>query len=129
MREKNFLQIRECQAGVEDIFDKNHVAVFHGLIDVLSKADFAGRVPSACEFLRRAGTVAIAGDTDKVEGAIETNVAREIAEKNRSAFEHADEDDGLPGEITRDVGAHGGDALRNLFVRNQDLKLVHGEPY
>ena len=60
MREKLFLQECQGKAGVENVFHEDDILFLHGLIHIFAQAYFAGRIPSALEFLRRAGPVTVA---------------------------------------------------------------------
>ena len=58
---------------------------------------------------------------------VELDLAREVAEKNGRALEHAHEDDGLPVEVAGDLVRHFADAARNLIPGEQDSELrTHG---
>src|SRR5579862_4856329 len=126
VRHQQLLKNSQREAGVENIFDHDHVFIFHGLVDVLGQLYFASRIPSALEFLRRTGTVPVAGDADEIESGIEIDVPRQIEEKDRRAFQNADKNDRLPGKIFRDLRAQVGDPLGNFLARDQHLEFCHG---
>ena len=71
------------------------------------------------------GAISVAGNTDKVEGGIERNLSREVAQENRSAFENADEDEGLALEVARNLFSHLGDTLGYLFTGQQYFEFRH----
>ena len=85
---------------------------------------FTSGVPSALQFLRRAGTVAVARNSNEVEGCVEIEMSRQIGEKDRRTLQNADQDDGLSLEIFRDLRAQFGHTFGNILPRNQHLKLL-----
>ena len=106
------MQIIEGEAGVQNVFHQDHISIFHGLVHIFGQPHFAGRIPPELQFLRRAGTVAVAGDSDEVESRVELDLACQIAQKNGRALEHAHKNYGLPGKIASDLSAHRGHAMR-----------------
>src|SRR5579871_798680 len=84
--QKYLAQIRKSQAGVEDVFDDQHVFAFDGFIEVLDKFDRTGG----------ALTLAVARYGDEVKRCITLNGPREIREEESCTLEDADHDDLLP---------------------------------
>ena len=56
-------------------------------------------------------------------------LAGQIAEKDRGALQHAQKNHGLSGVIPVDFSAHFSDTLGDLFARNEDLQVSHGDSY
>src|SRR5205085_12396346 len=94
---------------------EDNVAIGDGLVKVFGEAHFP------------AGTraVAIAGDADEVEGGVELDVPRQVAEEDAGSLEHADKDDGLAGKIVGDLRPQLGNTLGDLLATEQDRKLGH----
>src|SRR6185437_16587145 len=99
--QENLAQVGESEAGVEDVFNDEDVLAFDWLVEVLYELDSA----------RGALAYAIARCGDKVECGVCLNGAREIDEKERSAFQHAHHDQLFAVQIAADLGAHLCDAL------------------
>jgi hypothetical protein len=95
----------------------------------LVRLHFAGRVPAALQFAGRAGTIPITRNPNEVEGRVELYLPRQIGQKNRRAFEHADKNDGLARKVLRDLLAQFGHALGDVLPRNQHLEFCHGVSY
>src|SRR5579875_163535 len=114
VREHELAEVAEGEAGIEDVFDEDDVLAFDGGVDVLDELDGAGADTGA----------AVAGDGDEVEGVVDGDGTGEVGEKDGCAFENADEDDGLTGVLDADLFADGGDALGDLFVREEDVHRV-----
>ena len=91
MLEKDFAQIGEGEAGVENVFDDEHIFAFDGLIEILDELDGAGG----------ALALAVAGDGDEVEGGVDLDGAGEVGEEYGCAFEHADHDQFFAIEVAR----------------------------
>jgi hypothetical protein len=62
------------------------------------------------------GAVSVTRNSDKVEGGIERNLTRKIAQKNGRAFENADKDNRLAAKIARNLFSQLGDSLGNGFA-------------
>ena len=56
-------------------------------------------------------------------------LAREIRQKRRGALQNSQEDHGLTGVIPVDFCAHFSHTLGDLFARNEDFQLSHGDSY
>ena len=127
VRAQNLLQESEREAGVEDVFDDDHVLAFQRVIDVFRKPDLAGGIPSVTELLVGSWAIPVAGNADEVKGRIQLYSPREIRQKNGSAFENAHEDDGFAFEVTGDLRAQFANLVRNLLSGDKDLQFRHGE--
>src|SRR5262245_50984635 len=112
MRRDKLLEVIECQTGIENILYQDHVFALQRFVDVFRQPNFA----------RALGAFAVAGDGDKVEARLDGELAREIAEKNRSAFEHTQQQHRFVAKVAADLRSHCGDACCDLFVRKKKLK-------
>ena len=88
------------------------------MIHVFGQADFAERIPGrvARRIFIGGGAVSVTRNSDKVEGGVERDLARQIAQENGRAFENADEDNRLAAKIARNLCSHLGDPLGNRFA-------------
>jgi hypothetical protein len=98
------------QAGVDDVFDDDHVAAFDARIEVFCQAYFAGR---------RSGG-AVAGTGDEVDADVAFGGADQIAEEQEGALEDADEVQ-LPGrQVVADFLGERMDASEQFVLIDQD---------
>lgn len=98
-------EIAQRKAGIEDIFDQDHVLALDRIIDVLDQ--FYGA--------RGDARAAVGADCHKVEGRVDLDGASEVREKDRRTFKDADEHDGPTSVVLRDLCAQGRDAVGNLL--------------
>ncbi len=89
---------------------------FDGVVDVFDEFDGSAGDASA----------AVAGDGDEVEGVVDLDGAGEVGEEDGSAFEDADEDDGLAFVVFGDLGADLAGAVGDLLFGDENLHLCCG---
>ena len=102
------LQIRQRQAGIDDVLDDDDVAVLQAAVDVFQHPHFA----------RRGGAAGIARHGDEVEGAGAGQRSHQIGQEEHRSFEHADEVELGVGRVAANLDGKLGDA---------GLKMVGGE--
>ncbi len=73
------------------------------LIHVFQQPDLARRIPAGLQFVGWAGAIAVTRDPDEIESRVEIDLPGQIGQEDRRALEHSDENDGLAGEIFRDL--------------------------
>ena len=114
--QKKLAQVREREAGVENILDYQHILPLDGVVKVLDELDRAG------------GTLplAVAGRCDKVEGCVNLNSSRKVGQKRRRALEDANHDQFLAAEVIGYLRAHFGDAFGDLLARKKNFKPLVG---
>src|ERR1019366_4931328 len=97
MRLHHLQNVVQRQPGVEDVFDQNYVSVGQRLIHVFGQTDFAQRIPRrvARRVFLGDGAVSVTRNTDEVEGGVERNLTRKVAQENGRAFENADKNNRL----------------------------------
>jgi len=103
-------EITESETGIEDVFDDDDVLALDGVVDVFDELDGA----------RGDAGAAVTGDSDEVEGGVDSDGAGEIGEEDGCAFENADEDDGLAGVVGGDLLAEGVNAVGDLRFGVED---------
>ena len=113
---KDLAQIRQGEAGIENVFDHEDVLAFDGLVEILDHLDGAGR----------ALAFAVAGDGDEIECGVGLNGARQIDEEKRRALEHADHDQLFAVEIAGDLCSHLGHAVGDLLAGVKDFESLKG---
>ena len=114
--QKDLAQIGEGEAGVENVFDDEHVLALDGLVEILDELDCAGG----------ALALAVAGDGDEVEGGVGLDGARKVDEEKRRALEHADHDQLFAVQVAGDLRAHFGDAFGDLLAGIKNFKALVG---
>ena len=113
---EEFAQVGEGEAGIEDIFDQQHVLAFNGCVEVFDELDCAGGTLS----------VAIAGGGDKVEGGVGLYGSGKIGKKERRTLEYADHYQLFAFYITGNLRAHLDHALGDLLAGIENLKALKG---
>src|ERR1700685_2537304 len=105
----------ERQPSIEDVFNQNHVAIGERLVEVFGQSDFAERIPCsmASGICQGSRAVAVTGNTDKVEGRVKRNLARQIAKEYGCTFQNAYKNDRLAVKISRNFFSEFGDPLGN----------------
>src|SRR6185312_2793469 len=116
MLEDEFAEKGNSEAGIEDVFDEDDVFSFGGVIEVLDEFDGSAGVL----------VLAVAGNGDKVEGAVDGDAASEIRKKDCRALEDSDEHDALPGEIGIDLATDFSGAAGDLLGGEQNRKILMG---
>src|SRR5579884_156702 len=106
----------ERKPGIENVFYNNNVFTFNRLVYVFDEPD------RAAGFL----ALAVAGDCNKIKCIVHSDVPRKVGEKNRRALQHAQQNDVLSRIILVNLAAQFGNALRNLFAAEKDLKGGRG---
>ena len=114
--QEELAQVGEREAGVENVFDDEHVLALDGLIEILDELDGA----------RGALALAVAGNGDEVEGRVGLDGARKVDEEKRGAFEHADHDQLFAVQVAGDLRAHLGDAIGDLLAGIENVKALGG---
>ena len=97
-RTKVVEEVRDREAGVDEILDEDDVAAAQIEVDVVEDAD-------------PPGVGRVAGDGDEVDGHLDRRQrARQVGEEDQRALQHAHEHDAV-GMVGRDLGRDAGDAL------------------
>src|SRR5713101_2083564 len=92
-RAENILQIRERQAGVDDVLDDDDVLAVEGRIEILEEPDFT-----------RAGrTARVAGQRHEVERHVSPHVPDEIRQKDEGTFQDGNQVNVI-GEVAPNLG-------------------------
>jgi hypothetical protein len=114
--EEELAQVREGEAGVEDVFDYEDILSLDGVVEIFDELDGAG------------GTLAfaVAGSGDKVEGGVDLNGPGQVCEKGRRALQDAYHDQLFPVEVVGDLCAYFSDALGNLLTGEKDFEALIG---
>src|SRR6478672_12005264 len=86
-------QVRQRQAGVDDVLHDEHVAAFDVDVEILEDPDDA----------RRIGRRAVARDRHEVDLAWNRQLSHQIGHEEHRALEDADEQEILAGVVGRDV--------------------------
>lgn len=110
MLEQQLAEKGQGEAGVENVFNEDDVFALARLVEVLDELDGSAGVLA----------LAVAGDGDEIESAIDGDTARKISEKNGRAFEDSDENDALASEVSVDLPAELGGALCDLRRSEQN---------
>ena len=117
------------QAGIENVFDENYVAVGKRLVHILGDAHFAELIQAAWPVFSQWGVFgAIAGylNVKSKVASRETWRARSLR-RFAAPLQNANKDNRLPLKVTRDVGRKFGHALGDLFAGQEYFKVGHGE--
>jgi hypothetical protein len=109
-------EIAEGEAGVENVFDDDHVLAFDGVVDVLDEFDGTGGDTGA----------PVAGDSDEIECVVDADGAGEVGEEDGGAFEDADEDDRLAFVVGGDLCADLAGAVGDLLFGDEDFHSCSG---
>ena len=104
-------QVLQGEAGVDDVLDDQHVAVFDRRIEVLEDAHHA----------RGVGLRAVAGDRHEVDLAGDVDAAHQVGEKEDRALEHADHEEVTPGVLLADLAAELGDPPLQVLAGDEGL--------
>ena len=93
-RAQNVLQVGERQAGVDDVFDDDHVAAVERRIEIFQQPDFA----------RTRRALGVARHGHEVERDVAGDVADQIGQKDECALQHGDQMQ-VVGEVAADFAA------------------------
>src|SRR5215472_9710129 len=104
-------QVGERQAGVENIFHQNDILTAQRSGHVLDELHLAGGV--------LLGSVAAHGD--EIERGVQLDLPGQIAQKQASALQHADQHHRLSSEVPGDLLAHTGHGSGNFLALEKDL--------
>ena len=114
-------QVREREAGVDDVLDDQHVAVGEVEVEVLHDADDAARARGR-PVGRHRHEVELDGQVDR---------AGEVAHEHERALEDADEQRRTAGVVGGDLLAELGDALLQLLGADHhppEMRVLHRLP-
>src|SRR5260370_7122055 len=85
---KNAQEIAQGQAGIQNVFHHDYGFAFDAGVDVLVELYLAGG----------ARILAVAGNSDEIEGNLPRNLARQVGEEQYAAFHHSPHQPSLTGK-------------------------------
>src|SRR5436190_2573361 len=104
-------QVREREAGVDDVLDDEHVAAFDVDVEVLEDPDDPGRI----------GRGAVARDLHEVDLALHREMAHQVGHEEDGALEDADQEQVAALVVGGDLRAELGDPRAQRLLVDEDL--------
>src|SRR5580692_6283373 len=105
-------QKNQGQAGIQNVFDQDHVATPDRRIQILDQSYRAGGLYPL-----------VAGDGHEVEGGLDRDAPRQVGEKDRGSLQHSYQQNGLTCEVAAYLRADFGHPGSDLLAPEQHLML------
>ena len=112
-------QVRQGDAGVENVFNHDYVEAFDAAIEIFQQADLAGTF-----FI-----FSVAGDGDEIYRSFQIDFADQVGEEDAGTFQDADQVDALAAEIARDLVGYFADAFLDGGAADQDFQFFLAGDY